>query len=235
MSVVDIAVLLVLAIAVLGGWYRGFLDALFGLAATIVSFLLGLLGIPLVANAIRSHEQLYNMLLYYTEGAEYVAATDVELIRMPVSDITRDQLQTIIQNADMPLPMGARVARNIAAEAFASEGVTTLGDYFNLTIISVVINIVACLAVFVIARIILGFIIRGISYGRGGFPALAHGDSAIGAGVGLLQGVLILFAIFLLLPIALTVLPKLYFYVEKSFFGGCFYRANFFINLIPGS
>ena len=45
------------------------------------------------------------MLLYYTEGAEYVAATDVELIRMPVSDITRDQLQTIIQNADMPLPM----------------------------------------------------------------------------------------------------------------------------------
>ena len=131
MSVVDIAVLLVLAIAVLGGWYRGFLDALFGLAATIVSFLLGLLGIPLVANAIRSHEQLYNMLLYYTEGAEYVAATDVELIRMPVSDITRDQLQTIIQNADMPLPMGTRVARNIAAEAFASEGVTTLGDYFK--------------------------------------------------------------------------------------------------------
>lgn len=235
MSVVDIAVLLVLAIAVLGGWYRGFLDALFGLAAMIVSFLLGLLGIPLVANAIRSHEQLYNMLLYYTEGAEYVAATDVELIRMPVSDITRDQLQTIIQNADMPLPMGARVARNIAAEAFASEGVTTLGDYFNLTIISVVINIVACLAVFVIARIILGFIIRGISYGRGGFPALAHGDSAIGAGVGLLQGVLILFAIFLLLPIALTVLPKLYIYVEKSFFGVFFYRANFFINLIPGT
>ena len=86
-----------------------------------------------------------------------------------------------------------------------------------------------------IARIILGFIIRGISYGRGGFPALAHGDSAIGAGVGLLQGVLILFAIFLLLPIALTVLPKLYIYVEKSFFGVFFYRANFFINLIPGT
>ena len=134
MSVVDIAVLLVLAIAVLGGWYRGFLDALFGLAATIVSFLLGLLGIPLVANAIRSHEQLYNMLLYYTEGAEYVAATDVELIRMPVSDITRDQLQTIIQNADMPLPMGAShgtlLRRRLQARALRRSVIISISRLF---------------------------------------------------------------------------------------------------------
>ena len=50
---------------------------------------------------------------------------------------------------------------------------------------------------------------------------------------GLPYGILLL--IFLLLPIALTVLPKLYIYVEKSFFGVFFYRANFFINLIPGT
>ena len=98
-----------------------------------------------------------------------------------------------------------------------------------------VINIASLLIVFLIARIVFGVIIRGVEYGRGGYPVLARGDGLIGAGVGLLQGVLILFAIFLLLPVALTVLPKLYAFIEESFFGEFFYRANFFISLIPGT
>ena len=234
-NVVDIAIVLILAIAVLGGYYRGFVDTALGLAATVLSYLLGMAGIPLVSGAIKGHETLYGMLQYYTEGAEYVAVTDVELTRTPIGQISREQLETIIQNADMPLPMGARVTRNIAAEAFSGQGVTTLGDYFNLTIISVVINIASLLIVFLIARIVFGIIIRGVEYGRGGYPVLARGDGLIGADVGLLQGVLILFAIFLLLPVALTVLPKLYAFIEESFFGEFFYRANFFISLIPGT
>ena len=164
MNVVDIAIVLILAIAVLGGYYRGFVDTALGLAATVLSYLLGMAGIPLVSGAIKGHETLYGMLQYYTEGAEYVAVTDVELTRTPIGQISREQLETIIQNADMPLPMGARVTRNIAEEAFSGQGVTTLGDYFNLTIISVVINIASLLIVFLIARIVFGVIIRGVEY-----------------------------------------------------------------------
>ena len=53
--------------------------------------------------------------------------------------------------------------------------------------------------------------------------------------MGLIHGVLLLFLLFLLAPIALTVLPKLYEFIEESFFGEFFYRANFFLMLIPGT
>ena len=234
MNAIDVGVLLILAIAVLSGFYRGFINAALGAVATVISYVAGFIFLPLVSGAIKGHESLYNMLLYYTEGAEYVAATDVELTRIPISQISSDRLRTIVDNADMPIPMGRRVIQNVASEAFANQGVTTLGDYFNLTIVSVVINIFSLLIIFTGLRVVLAIIIQSIEYGRNGFPSLVRGDGLIGAGIGLIQGLLILFAIFLLMPICLTVLPKLYVFVSESFFGNFFYKANVFLYLIPG-
>lgn len=233
MNIVDTVVIFVLAIAVLGGWYRGFVETLLGLCATLLSCVLGFLGIPLIANAVRGNASLYQMLLYYTEGAEYVAVTDVELTRASINSVSVEQLNTIVKNAEMPLPMGTRVMKNIAVEAFSSEGVTTLGDYFNLTIVSVVINIAAFLLVFMLCRVLFAVVIRGIGYGREGYPVLIQADGPIGAGVGLIHGILLLFVLFLLLPIGLTVLPKLYEFVQESFFGEFFYRANLLIQMMP--
>ena len=234
MNAIDVGVLLILAIAVLSGFYRGFINAALGTIATVISYVAGLLGLRAVAAAIKGHDALYNMLLYYTEGAEYVAATDVELTRIPISQVSSDRLKAIVDNADMPIPMGNRVIQNVASESFANQGITTLGDYFNLTIVSVVINIFSLLIIFAVLRVILGIIIQSVEYGRNGFPSLVRGDGLIGAGIGLLQGLLILFAIFLLMPICLTVLPKLYEFVSESFFGNFFYKANFLLYLIPG-
>ena len=205
------------------------------IGATLASFIVARLSIPLVANAIQSREDLFNMMLYYTEGSEYVALTDVELTRTPISSISAEQLRTVISNADLPHPMDTCINRNIATEAFSRQGITTLGDYFNQTIVCVVINILALLVVFVILRILLGCAIRGVEYGRGGFPVLQRFDSPIGAGLGLISGVLLLFVLFLAIPIMLTVLPRLYEFLEESFFGEFFYRANIFIPLIPGT
>ena len=230
MNVVDIAILLILAITVLGGWYRGFVSAALGVMATLLAWIIAAVCISPVAGLIKGSDELYGMMLYYTEGAEYVAVTDVELTRTPISEVSLEELSLVIENADMPLPMGDRVARNVAA-----DGITTLGDYFNQTIVCVVINIVSLLAVFLAARLVIGFVIECVAHGRGGFPALARLDGPVGAGVGLIHGVLLLFLLFLLAPIALTVLPKLYEFIEESFFGEFFYRANFFLMLIPGS
>ncbi len=176
---------------------------------------------------VKGSADLFNMMLYYTEGSEYVAITDVELTRASIASISSDQLHTVLQNADMPIPMDRCIIKNIASEAFRASGVTTLGDYFTHTIVCVVINILAMLLVFVIVRLLLGFVIRGMEYGRGGFPVLTRGDGVIGAGLGLIHGVLLLFAIFLLVPVMLTVLPKLYEFLSQSFFGEFFLQANF--------
>jgi len=235
MNFIDIAILLILAITILGGLYRGFVNTVFNIGATILSLLIGRIAIPVVSGIVKGSADLFNTMLYYTEGSEYVAITDVELTRAPISSISSDQLHTVLQNADMPLPMDACVQKNIAAEAFRDSGITTLGDYFNQTIVCVVINILSLLAVFFVVRLLFAFVIRGIEYGRGGFPVLVHADGVIGAGIGLIHGVLILFVLFLLVPVALTVLPKLYEFLSESFFGEFFYQANFLLSMIPST
>jgi len=46
---------------------------------------------------------------------------------------------------------------------------------------------------------------------------------------------LMLFVIFLLAPVMLTVLPKLYEFLSESFFGEFFYKANFLLSIIPST
>lgn len=233
MNFVDIAILLVLAITVLGGLHRGFVSTVLNIGATMLAFMIALACVPLVSNFVKGDAELFNTMLYYTEGSEYVAATDVELTRASIAGISSEQLRIVLENADMPLPMDACVIRNIASEAFRQSGITTLGDYFNQTIVCVVINILSVLIVFLISRMLLGFVIRCVEYGRGGFPALTRADGVIGAGLGLLHGVLLLFVIFLAVPVALSVLPKLYEFLSESFFGEFFYKANFLLSMIP--
>lgn len=235
MNLIDVAIILVLAITILGGYYRGFVSTALNIAATLVSWLIGRVSIPVVSELVKRNEKLFSMLLYYTEGSEYVAVTDVELTRAPISIISSEQLHVVLENADMPLPMDACVTKNIVTEAFRESGITTLGDYFNQTIVCVVVNIVSLLIVFLVARVIFGFLIRGVEYGQGGFLVLQRADGLIGAGLGLIHGVLLLFVLFLAVPLMLTALPKLYEFLSESFFGEFFYKANFFLSLIPST
>ena len=135
----------------------------------------------------------------------------------------------------MPLPMDRCVVKNIAQEAFRSSGVTTLGDYFNQTIVCVVINILALLLLFTILRLLFGFLIRARSSGReriqGAFPRGWYHRRRLG----LIHGVLLLFVIFLAVPVMLTVLPMLYKFLSESFFGEFFYKANFLLAMIPST
>lgn len=234
-KIIDSVCAFVLVLCILSGCYRGFIDTVLGLLLSVVSLLLGRLCMPVLASAIKSNASLYNMLLYYTEGSEYVAETSVEMTRISIRNVTAAELKTIISRADMPLPLGDRVLKNVAVEAFSDTGYTALGDYFNLTIVSVVINIFSLLFFFVLFRVLCGVVLRAIGYGRGGFPMLSQFDTAAGAGVGFLHGVLLLFVLFLLLPIVLTVLPNIRVFVKRSFFGEFFYRANFLYMLIPGT
>lgn len=176
------------------------------------------------------------MMLYYTEGSEYIK--DAELARAAVSSLSTAEINTIVANADVPYPMGKRILENIASEAFAAEGVTTLGDYFNQTIVCVFINILVFLLVFAVVRIILAFIMGGVDYAWK-LPQLRAGDGVLGGGLGLVRGILALFLLFMLLPIGLVFLAgKLQFVtdlVRESFFAHFFYRSNFLLSMMPGT
>lgn len=233
MNLLDIAILVLLALFALYGYYRGFFHAVLSIAAYALACALALAFMGAVSNAFKANEKVYNMMLYYTEGSEYVE--DVELARASIQEISSEELASIVNNEALPYPIGRAISQNIAKEAFSSLGVTTVGDYFNQTIVRVFINILSFLQLFGGLRLVLIFLINGAQYARE-FPMLRHSDRFIGAGFGILRGILFLFPLMMVVPIVLTVLPFDFIneLILRSFFAPFFYQSNFLLGLIPG-
>ena len=235
MNLIDIAVIGVLALFILHGIYKGFLPTLLSIGAYILAWLAAIVLLPVGSNSIRGSEKLFNTMLYYTEGSEYV--NDVELARKSIDEISTDTLNAVFAKADLPYPMAKNIADNIARESFAEHGITTLGDYFNQTIVIVFINILVFIAMFAIIRIILAFIINGVDYAWT-LPKLRVADRAIAGGIGLIRGILAVFLLFMLLPIVLIVLQGKFAFltdmVNDSMMAKFFYRTNFLLSMMPG-
>ena len=235
MNLIDIAVIGVLALFILHGIYEGFLPTLLSIGAYILAWLAAIVLLPVGSNSIRGSEKLFNTMLYYTEGSEYV--NDVELARKSIDEISTDTLNAVFAKADLPYPMAKNIADNIARESFAENGITTLGDYFNQTIVIVFINILVFIAMFAIIRIILAFIINGVDYAWT-LPKLRVADRAIAGGIGLIRGILAVFLLFMLLPIVLIVLQGKFAFltdmVNDSMMAKFFYRTNFLLSMMPG-
>lgn len=233
MNILDIAIIIALGLFMLKGFYRGFLHTLAGIASYIVSWVFAMLFLPVAANAVQSNSDIMNMMLYYTEGAEYIK--DVELSRLNISSISSEQLRSILNSSNLPYPMADKINENIAKEAFSAQSISTLGDYFNQTLVCVFMNILVFLALFILFELIFSFIINGMDYAAP-FPVLRHSDSLVGAGFGLVYGALFIFAIFALVPIILTVMPFDFIQtlLNESFFSPFFYNSNFILSTIPG-
>lgn len=230
---IDLAILIILGLCVLAGYYRGTIYAAINFGLTFFSFFLALILIPLIAGGIKGSETLYKSMLYYFEGYEYVSATSVERVHDIAKDVPEQELEYLIDNADMPLPMGNAVKKNIRRSAYSQRGIVTLGDYFNQTIVDVVINILSLLALFIVIRLVLGWILRTVDFSIEGLPVLNRYDPVFACGIGFLHGVLILYIVFLLVPVALTVVSSLGKFLKGSVLGGFFYRVNPLLWLIP--
>lgn len=235
LNLIDIAVIGVLALFILHGIYKGFLPTLLSIGAYILAWLAAIVLLTVGSNSIRGSEKLFNTMLYYTEGSEYV--NDVELARKSIDEISTDTLNAVFAKADLPYPMAKNIADNIARESFAENGITTLGDYFNQTIVIVFINILVFITMFAIIRIILAFIINGVDYAWT-LPKLRVADRAIAGGIGLIRGILAVFLLFMLLPIVLIVLQGKFAFltdmVNDSMMAKFFYRTNFLLSMMPG-
>ncbi len=230
---ITILILVVLGLCILAGYYRGVVYSAVSIGITFLSFFLALLLIPVIAAPVRRSKALYGSLLYYFEGYEFVSRTSVELIHDPVSSIDGETLSEVVENADLPLPLDSAVSRNIRAEAYKADRITTLGDYFNQTIVDVVLNILSLLLLFVVFRVLFGFILRMIDYGRRGLPTLKRFDPLFSCGIGFLHGVTLLYIFFLIAPVILTIVPKLGQMLVDPPLAGFFYRMNPFMWMLP--
>lgn len=231
MNIIDAVSICILVLFVLFGIYKGFISTLLNIGAYFVSVVLSFLLKPLGASSIKHSDRIFNMMLYYTEGSEFIA--NPEYVRMEISSLSTAEINDIIASSNLPFPMGREIAKNIAREAFSDQGIVTLGDYFNQTIVGVFINILMFLVCFLIIRTILSLVINGADYADP-FPMLKSHDGIFGGALGLLRGMLALLLVFMLVPIVLTMLGQFDLItnmVDDSAMARVFYKLNLLISI----
>ena len=230
---VDLVILLILAIALLAGYYRGVIYSAINLGVSILSFVMALLLCTTLSGVVQKRQSLYEMMLYYFEGYEYINETSVELVHVSVSQIGEKELAVVVKNADMPSPFDSAITDNVKKQVYESRGIYSLGDYFNQTIVDTVLNIISLLLLFLIFRLLFGFVLRLIDFGAAGLPRLKQFDVPLACGIGLLHGVLLVSVLFMLVPLMLVVVPRLSKFIDGSLLGGFFYRGNVLLRMVP--
>ncbi len=232
MNILDLAIILILGLYILGGIYKGLVWNLSVLGSYIASWLLAAIFMSTVASGFVQNEKLFDSMLSYTEGSEHIY--DVEYAKLPLSQISNSELDEIIERAALPFPIGERIRENIEEEAFSASGVVNLGDYFNESMVMIVINIISFLIVYTIVRVLCAVGINWVDYAFV-FPRLRKYDMLVSSAVGLIRGIFAMFTIFMLVPIMLTVLPfdPVRELIDSSFLASFFHRLNFLLRLIP--
>lgn len=236
MNIVDYAIIGVLALSVVWGIYRGFLASVLKVVSFFISWAAAFLFYPAVAKFIQLHTGLVDTMLYFSEGADRIPKNFMDFTRMSVDLIPGDKLNEMIVGSQFPKSIEVLLRENIVNQAFSGQGLSSLGDYFNYTLVYIIINVVSFLLVYIAVSLILGLIIS-MTNAVVRLPVLKQFDSLLGGCFGLIRGIFLVFVLFIIIPITLAVVPAgldLGKYLQESALAPFFYQTNFITDVLRG-
>lgn len=234
MNIVDWIILGIIGVSVLFGLYKGFINAVLGLAGVFLALVIAYSTYPNLAQSLRDNESLVRTLIHYSDASSRIH--DLDLALTSVDSLPPQLLDEVLSRASLPEPFDAFVRTNVAGKVFQPLGSTTISEYLNQTIIAVSLNILCFLASFGIAYAAIMLLVHLIGYVFR-MPVLKHFDLILGGIFGGVRGIFLVFVIFALLPILLTISPidQLSQAVAESQLAGIFYRANLIQSIMQGT
>lgn len=229
--IVDLGIIAILFIGFGLGWYKGFLVTVLSLASNVVSWIAAFAGYKALASFILEKTNLDNSLLYLTAGVEKLS--DMTVANVDVATLSQERIVSIIEASDLPSPIESMMTNNILNRVFAGQGITTLSDYFNQTIINLSLSLISFLIIFLAVKIISMFVVGLIDH-IVELPVLKQFDKIVGGAAGVLQAVFVVAIIFAIVPIAMSVLPLENFneIIQSSLFGRLFFNNNIIFGVL---
>lgn len=202
MNIIDIVILVVLAVSVVYGLYRGFISGVLSLAALIGSAALAFAFSGELAAWLNGNQTLVDTLMYYTDAGSRISNLELSMLTVSQVKESASVLAQILESARLP-----EAFQNVFMENIASgSGTASVSTLLSQTIVSVSLSILSFLICFLIAYIVLTFVIHLIQYVFE-LPVLRHLDALIGGVFGLARGVMLLFILFTVVPIVMAVVP----------------------------
>jgi uncharacterized membrane protein required for colicin V production len=204
MNIVDYAILAIIALSILWGFYRGFIQSVLSMGAVILALVGSFLIYPQVANMIQSNQDIARSLIHYTDASSRLG--DLELSVAQVGTISSSTIGNIMQNIKLPTPINTILQYNLEHQVFSKAGISTVAEYVNQTIVAVSINILSFFLCFLVLYLVMSILInmlRAVFH----FPLLKQLDWLAGGAFGALRGVVFCYAVFALVPLLMTVVP----------------------------
>lgn len=231
MNIIDLGIIVVLGLGFLLGWYKGFLVTVLNVASYFVSWIIAVASYSSLASFILEKTNFDNTLLYFTAGAEKLS--DMSVANVSITELGFEKIQEIISASNLPKPIEGMILDNIANNAFAAQGITTLSDYFNQTLINLSLSLISFLIIFFAVKLICTFVIGLVDYVVK-LPVLKQLDKLIGGGVGILQAAIFVWVVFAMVPILMSVLPLENFntLIQNSLLGRLFFNGNIIFNVL---
>jgi len=246
LNILDLAILAMIAASILFGLYRGFAVTFCNFAGSLLAWLAAILFSGKLAVWVSENTTWLTAIRNYTEGSLSLAqtgtsiATDIETMRTGVATVAPANVTTIVSSAKLPPPLDKLIEQNIIDKVFANKTfqespIATMGDYCNQTLAEFTLNVLSFIAIFFGVSLLIMLLV-GIINAVVKLPVLRQMDALAGGAVGLLRGVLIVLAIFLLLPVGLSIVNVdiINDLIAESLLSKFFYGGNFMLNAIRG-
>lgn len=230
---IDLIVLLLLGLGFLLGWHHGFFKTGCKIASFFIAWLAGMLLSGIISGQLVNNQQLSNQLLYFTAGAEKLS--DMSVANTDVALLSVDKIKEIISTSGLSPSIAGHIQYNIINQVFFDRGIVTMSDYYNQTIIILSINLLSFFIVYAAVRILANVGMEVFDRLRP-FPALKQHDRLYGGLLGILQGAMICFVLFSILPILFSMLPleSVNAMIDRSLLGKLFYHLNIITNVLAG-
>ncbi|MCR5608496.1 MAG: CvpA family protein [Lachnospiraceae bacterium] len=183
-----IIVLAVIAIATFNGYRKGLIMTVFSVGSIFVTIILASILTPIIGSSIRSNEKIYNS----------VNEKVVELLNLEsVKAKTDAEQEKAIDELALPQSIKKILKENNNVEVFRERQVNNFKEYVADCVTRVIINAIVYLCVFIVARIIVYFVAKGLDV-LGKMPVVNEFNTAGGTAVGVVQGLLIVWFLFVI-------------------------------------
>ncbi|MBR0227328.1 MAG: CvpA family protein [Clostridia bacterium] len=233
MNVIDIVILVIVGASVIYGLYRGFVQTVLSVACCLISIVVAFSYGPKLADLVSSKQGISSTLATYTDAVTRVG--DYSLASTPVNQLSDGVIQQVLDSVNLPESIASILRGNLKNQTFEGTGLNTVNDYVSNTVVAVAVNILCFIVVYAACYLVLSILVSLIKHVFE-LPLLKQMDWLAGGIFGLARGALLLYVLFLLIPILSTIIPMEDFndMLAQSTLAPIFQSDGFFAQVIAG-
>lgn len=231
MNVIDIVILVILAASVILGLYKGFLHTILSVGCCLLSILIAFSFGPRLADIVSGNQSISSSLATFTDAVARVG--DYDLASTDVSQMDDSLISRVLDSVNLPDSIENVLRGNLETRNYQNAGLSTVNDYVSNTVVAVALDILCFIAAFALSYLVLSLVVSLIQHVFK-LPLLKQLDWLAGGAFGLIRGAVVLYVIFLAIPILSTVIPLDAFndLIEKSTLAGIFQSDGLFAQVI---